>query len=473
MTARSLFFSKPWLSAGHSDAFLPHGGIWQALTAEYGKILGFFQKSLQTLPGLFPTACQKRLARAFRPTLTMLSLYLVLSILPCTARAIDLGQSMSITDSGVVLSDGYGGPLPSSYQLAQLGTLISQGFNQETSVLALLLQELGKKSLDTEALLTGIGKYFAALELLLKDLQKNALTQQASYADVRERLFGTTPFSCSDKLTAHAMRDAKKSMRQYAHELKTQRTSEGEGTQASEMAAEASVARMLLAIMSQEMTQGQPDDQKVPSATSMFPFSGVISNDGAKVFQAVISAVNSEPMPTIRNAESFSGRRALELQGIKMGRIAGIQEGMQIAFDLQNAVINGQAFSQMQAELNQEVQGEALEAQDYPEGAANDTSGAISILKAISHEFETSRIASADWYRKIDHGAMTDRGLLRELIKMTAWRGYMDAQNLRINMVNAYNLAQLTAIMMERHDNARMINYVFPSGDDPTRTNGK
>ncbi|MCR5813684.1 MAG: hypothetical protein K6G15_04235 [Desulfovibrio sp.] len=403
------------------------------------------------------------------PALLSFCLCFALTFCQIPAKALDLGQSLSVSESGVVLSDGYGGPLPSSYQLAQLGTLISHGFNQETSVLALLLQELGKKSLDSEALLTGLGKYFAALELLLKELQKNALTQEASYHDSRERLFGTTPFSCSDKLTAQAMHDAKKSMRQYTSELKRQRTSQGEGTQASEVSAEASVARLLLEIMRSEMTEGHPDEQKVPSATSLFPFSGVISSHGAKIFQAVISAVNSEPMPTIRNAESLSGRRALELQGIKMGRIAGIQEGLQIAFDLQNAVINGQAFSQMQAELNQEVQGKALAQDDYPEGAVNDQTGAISILKAISHEFETSRIASADWYQKIDHGAMTAEGLLRELIKMTAWRGYMDAQNLRINMVNAYNLAQLTAIMMERHDNARMINYVFPPGDDPTR----
>ena len=389
------------------------------------------------------------------------------------AYAIDLGQRMTVSESGVVLSDGYGGSLPSAYQISQLGTLISHGFNQETSVLALLLQELGKKSLDSEALLKGIGKYFAALELVLKDLQKNALTQQASFADVRDRLFGTTPFNCSDKLTAQAMHDARKSMRQYARELKAKRTGQGEGTQVNEVTAEASVARVLLEIMSQEMTDGHPDEEKVPSASSMFPFSGVISTDGAKVFQAVISAVNSEPMPTIRNAQSLSGRRALELQGIKMGRIAGIQEGLQIAFDLQNAVINGQAFSQMQAELNAEVQEQNLSAEDYPEGATNDTSGAISILRAISHEFETSRIASADWYQKIDHGALTEQGLLRELIKMTAWRGYIDTQNLRINMVNAYNLAQLTAIMMERHDNTRMINYVFPPGHDPTKQENK
>ncbi len=386
-----------------------------------------------------------------------------------TAEALGLGETSQISPAGVMLSNGYGGPLPSSVQISQLGSLIAHGFNQETTVLAMVVQELAKKSIDTEALLKGLGEYFAALETLLKDLQKNALTQEAYYRNSQDDVFGRTPFQCSDAVTAKALQEGKKSMRSYANQMKAQRTSKGEGTQDTESRAEASVAAMLYRIMADEMTKGAPDEQRVPSSVSMFPFSGVISPEGSKIYQAVIHAVNSEPTPIIRNARSMSGRRALELQGVKMGRIAGIQEGMQVAFDLQNPVINGQAFSQMQAEVNKSVQGSALARDSYIEGAYNDASGGISILQAITHQFERSRIANPDWYAQIDHGGMNEKGLLRELIKLTAWRGYTESQQLRISMINAYNLAQLTAIMMEKHDNARLVSVVYPKGESPTQ----
>ena len=407
---------------------------------------------------------------ALRAGLGTLTILLCICFEAMPSHALGLGEAVQIADTGVILSDGYGGPLPSSFQISQLGALINIGFNQEASMLGMVLQELGKKSLDTEALLQGIGRYFAGLELVLKDLQKNALTQEAGYANVRDDLFGKTPFTCSDQLTATAMREGKKSMRRYTNAMKTQRTARGEGTQHTELTAEISVAAQLLEIMRQHMTKGVADEQYVPSSTSMFPFSGVISPEGVKIFQAVISAVNSEPMPAISDSQSFNGKRALELQGIKMGLIAGIQEGLQISFDLQNAVINGQPFSEMQAEVNQDVHGEKMQTEDYIEGAYNDQSGAISILQALTHQFERSRIANPDWYSKLDHGGMTEQGLLREMIKLTAWRGYMETQTLRINMVNAYNLAQITAILMEKHDNARLINYVYPNGTSPART---
>lgn len=401
-----------------------------------------------------------------KPTLWLLIVSFVL--LSSQATALELGESAQISPMGVVLSDGYGGPLPSSVQLVQLGSLVANGFNQETTVLGMVLQELEKKSLDTEALLKGIGEYFKGLEVLLKNLQKNALTQAAAYENSKDEMFGKTPFHCSDIVTASAMRDAKKQMRIYANTLKAHRTQNGEGTQNNEIEAENAVAAMLFEIMREQMTKGSPNDQEVPSSTSMFPFSGVINTKGSTIYQSIIQAVNSEPSPIIRNAKSFSGRRALELQGIKMGRIAGIQEGLQIAFDLQNPVINGQALSEMQAEVNRAVNGEEIAKDNYIEGATNDTSGGISILQALTHQFERARIANPDWVAKIDSGGMNEQGLLRELIKIAAWRGYMESQNLRINMVNAYNLAQLTAIMMEKHDNARMVNYVYPTGESPT-----
>ena len=384
------------------------------------------------------------------------------------AYSLGLGESVQVSESGVVLSDGYGGPLPSSVQIAQLGSLINNGFNQEATVLAMLVQELAKKSLDTEALLKGIGEYFNGLEVLLKDLQKGGLTQKAAYDNSKDDVFGKTPFHCSDALTASALQEARKTMRTYTNAMKESRTSRGEGTQATESKAEASVSAMLFSIMAENMTSGSPDAYQVPSGASLFPFSGVINSAGAKIFQAVIHAVNSEPAPALCNVRSISGRRALELQGIKMGRIAGIQEGMQVAFDLQNPVVNGQAFSEMQREVNRDVEGSPIATENYIEGAYKDTSGGISILQAVSHQFERSRIANPDWYAKIDKGGMNEQGLLRELIKIEAWRGYVESLSLRISMVNAYNLAQLTAIMMEKHDNTRMATYIYPPGESPT-----
>ena len=403
--------------------------------------------------------------------LTLLALILgcILLIYPQGVKSLGLGESVQVSPNGVILSDGYGGPLPSAEQMTQLGTVMTQGFNQETQVLALLLEELAKKSLDSEALLKGIGEYFKGLEIVLKDLQKNGLLQTQAFKQKEDQIFGQTPFSCSDKLTAEAMKDGKKNLRTYSDQMKSSRLSRGEGTQKTEVYAEAAVAEVLLKIMQEHMTSGEPDELKVPSSASMFPFSGVLNTDGGRAFQAIISAVNSEPAPTIRNAQSFAGKRALELQGIKMGRIAGIQEGLQVAFDLQNAVINGQAFSQMQQEANQEAESQTLKADEYIEGAKGDQSGAISILQALTHQFERVRIANPDWYAKIDHGGLTSEGLLRELVKIEAWRGYMETLNLRMSMINTYNLAQQTAILMERHDNARLASFVYPNGESPTQ----
>ncbi|MBR4741465.1 MAG: hypothetical protein IK079_01010 [Desulfovibrio sp.] len=387
---------------------------------------------------------------------------------PQLSMAIGLGESMQVSQNSVFLSEGYGGPLPSSLQLVELGTVINHGFNQEATLLGMLLQEVTKKSLDTEALLKGIGNYHEALEILLKDLQINELTQKAAFEQKKDALFGNTPYKCSDALTAQALKEAKKSMRIYANDMKQMRLATGEGTQPTEVKAEAIVAEMLFSIMEKQMPTGHPDALKVPSSASMFPYSGVINKDGGRLYQAIISAVNSEPMPVIRDSQSFNGRRALELQGIKMGRIAGVQEGLQIAFDLQNAVINGQAFSQMQSELQKELNSADPANDEYLEGAQNDNSGAISILQALQHQFERMRIANPDWYTKIDHTGMSMEGLMRELLKIEAWRGFMETQNLRINMINAYNLAQLTGMMMERHDNSRIINYVYPHAADQT-----
>ncbi|MBQ7585307.1 MAG: hypothetical protein IJU40_03560 [Desulfovibrionaceae bacterium] len=388
-----------------------------------------------------------------------------LALLTPPLKAQGLGETVSIAPDGVFLSEGYGGPLPSSLQISQLGTLFTQGFNQASQLLGFLLEELSKKSLDSEALLKGIGEYFKAHEVLLKDLQKNYLTQLQAFKFKEDNLFGSTPFSCSDSLTAQALKEAKKSMRYYSKNLKATHASKGEGTQNTEVSAEKAVAAILLKIMQEGMSNGTIDEEKVPSSSSMFPFSGVITKDGGRAYQAIISAINSEPTPIIRHSSSFAGQRALELQGIKMGRIAGIQEGLQIAFDLQNAVINGQPFSQMQQEANAEAEAASLKNDEYIEGGANDTSVAISILQALTHQFERARLANPDWYAKIDHGSMTTQGLLRELLKIEAWRGYMETQLLRIGMVNAYNLAQQTAILMEKHDNARMINLVYPGGE--------
>ncbi|MCR4666746.1 MAG: hypothetical protein K5657_05580, partial [Desulfovibrio sp.] len=340
---------------------------------------------------------------------------------PRDLRAFGLSEAVSVSESGVYLSDGYGGPLPSSFQLAQLGAALNSGFNQQSQILALLLQELTKKSLDSEALLRGIGEYFTGLEAALKELQRIALTQKAAYSNNVEEVFGHTPFACSDKLTATAMKNAKRSMRLASNALRSEHIRNGEGTQKTEVGAEEAVARRLLSVMAGEMTGGTPDAEHVPSSISMFPFSGVMTGEGQKIFQAVIAAANSEPMPTITNTRSFSGKRALELQGIKMGRLAGIQEGMQIAFDLQQAVINGAPFSEMQLEVNRDVGGEQLNREDYIEGASSDQSGAISLLQAFTHQFERARIANPDWYAKIEHGGMTEQGLLRELIKLSAW----------------------------------------------------
>ena len=118
----------------------------------------------------------------------------------------------------------------------------------------------------------------------------------------------------------------------------------------------------------------------------------------------------------------------------------------------------------MQAQLNQDVGGKAVADDEYIEAGYQDGTGAISILQALTHQF-----ANPDWYTKIDHGGMTVQGLLRELLKIEAWRGYMETLSLRIGMVNAYNVAQQTAIMMEQHDNARIVQYVYPNGESPTQ----
>ncbi|MBO4369586.1 MAG: hypothetical protein J5803_05760, partial [Desulfovibrio sp.] len=73
-----------------------------------------------------------------------LSFCLAAFCLVSESAALGLGEAISVSESGVVLSDGYGGPLPSAFQIAQLGACVNQGFNQEAQILALLLQELAK-----------------------------------------------------------------------------------------------------------------------------------------------------------------------------------------------------------------------------------------------------------------------------------------------------------------------------------------